>query len=86
MANIKSAKKRIKTSARNAERNKQYRTEIKTLRKKAEEAISTNKAEKDSILKFFVSRVDSAVSKGIIHKNKAARIKSRMAAKTAKKA
>lgn len=86
MANIKSAKKRIKTSARNAERNKQYRTEIKTLKKKAEDAVSANKPEKESILKFFVSRVDSAVSKGIIHKNKASRLKSRMAAKTAKKA
>lgn len=86
MANIKSAKKRIKTSARNAERNKQYKTEIKTLKKKTEDALKANKPEKDSILKFFISRVDSAVSKGIIHKNKAARIKSRMAAKTIKKA
>jgi len=81
MANIKSAKKRIKTTARNAERNKQYRTELKTLKKKADDAVVTNKPEKESIVKYFISRVDSAVSKGMIHKNKAARLKSRMAKK-----
>lgn len=85
MANIKSAKKRIKTNIRNAERNKQHRTEIKTLKKKTEAALKENKPENANLVKFFISRVDSAVSKGIIHKNKAARLKSRMAKKTAVK-
>ena len=85
MANIKSAKKRIKVALRNNLKNKNVKSEIKTLRKQAEDALQKNTEGKENILKEFISRVDSAVSKGIFHKNKAARLKSRMLAKVNKK-
>jgi small subunit ribosomal protein S20 len=85
MANIKSAKKRIKTAIRNTERNKAVNTEIKTLRKKTEIALAAKSDQAQTLLKRFISRVDSAVSKGVYHKNKAARLKSRVIAKANKK-
>jgi small subunit ribosomal protein S20 len=84
MANIKSAKKRIKVTARNTMHNKDITSEIKTLRKKAEGAFASKSENKDSLLKMFISRVDSAVSKGVFHKNKAARLKSRVIAQSKK--
>ncbi len=81
MANIKSAKKRIKTTLRNTLRNKGVKSEIKTLKHKTEKAIAENKPEKDSMIQIFIKAVDSAVSKGAFHRNKAARLKSRIIAK-----
>lgn len=84
MANIKSAKKRIKTTKRNNLRNKSVKSEIKTLRKAAEDAIKAKTENKDSLLKTYIARVDSAVSKGVFHKNKAARLKSNILASAKK--
>ena len=84
MANVKSAKKRILTTARNTERNKTVKTKVKTLKKKADVAITAKSEDKASALKTFLATVDSAVSKGVFHKNKAARLKSRMAKKANK--
>ena len=85
MANIKSAKKRIKTTLRNNLKNKTVKSEIKTLRRQAEDALQKNAEGKENLLKAFISRVDSAVSKGVFHKNKAARLKSSMQLKANKK-
>ena len=88
MANIKSAKKRIKITERNNLKNKAVRSEVKTLRKQAEDAIQKNADGKDALVKKYLVRVDSAVSKGVFHGNKAARLKSNivaMAKKTVKK-
>ena len=77
MANIKSAKKRILVQAKREARNKAYRTNLKTVLKKANAAIAENK---DALVKAAVKTIDQACAKGIIHKNCAARKKSTLAA------
>lgn len=79
MANIKSAKKRVLIAEANRQRNVAFKSSIKTAMKKALE-LSTSE-DKDA-LNAAVSRVyqlcDKAVVKGILHKNTAARKKSRL--------
>ena len=76
MANIKSQKKRILTNAKAAERNKAVRSELKTRSKNAVNAIGTETGEES--LRLAVKRLDMAAAKGVIHKNQAARRKSRL--------
>ena len=76
MANIKSQKKRILTNAKAAERNRAVRSELKMCVKKAESTVGTD--ENEAAVRAAVKRLDSAVSKGVIHKNTAARRKSRL--------
>ena len=76
MANIKSQKKRIKTNAKRAERNKATRSELKTRVKSAVRTAGTE--EGVAAAQLAQKRLDKAASKGIIHKNQAARRKSRM--------
>ena len=79
MANIKSAKKRDLIAEVNRQRNVAFKTSIKTAIKKAL-ALATE-SDKEA-LNASISRVyqlcDKAVSKGILHKNTAARKKSRL--------
>jgi small subunit ribosomal protein S20 len=86
MANIKSAKKRIKITERNNLRNKAARSEVKTLRKQTEDALLKSSEGKDALLKKFLARIDSATSKGVFHRNKAARLKSKIISKAKKTA
>lgn len=81
MANIKSAKKRILVSREDAARNKAFKSEMKTLIKKADLAISTNAADKEDAVKAATIKIDQAVNKNILHKNNAARKKSAFAKK-----
>ena len=81
MANIKSAKKRILVSRDEAARNKAFKSEMKTLIKKADLAISTNAADKEDAVKAATIKIDQAVNKNILHKNNAARKKSSFAKK-----
>lgn len=76
MANIKSQKKRNKTNAKRAERNKAVRSELKTRVKSAVAVAGTD--EGPEAAQLAQKRLDMAASKGIIHKNQAARRKSRM--------
>lgn len=76
MPNIKSAKKRVLVSAANYERNKAYRTGLKTAVKKANSAIETGAADADVAVKAAVKKIDQACAKGILHKNTASRKKS----------
>ncbi len=76
MANIKSQKKRNKTNAKAHERNKAVKAELKTRVKQADAAIGTD--DDGEALRAAVKRIDMAASKGIIHKNAAARKKSRL--------
>ncbi len=76
MANIKSQKKRILTNAKRAERNKAVKSELKTRIKNAQ--TSAGSAENDESVRLAVKRLDMAAAKGIIHKNTAARRKSRL--------
>lgn len=79
MPNIKSAKKRVQVSEACNLRNKANRSVLKTTVKKAVVAIESNAADKDTAYKNAVSVIDSSVSKGILHKNTAARKKSALA-------
>ncbi|WP_342432372.1 30S ribosomal protein S20 [Neobacillus sp. FSL H8-0543] len=82
MPNIKSAIKRVKTTeARNAQ-NTAAKSSMRTAVKKVEAAITVNDAAtaKESFVSA-ASKLDKAASKGLIHKNAAARKKSRLAKK-----
>lgn len=80
MANIKSAKKRVLVQAKREARNKACRTNLKTVIKQANAAITANAENKDALVKAAVKKIDQACAKGIIHKNCAARKKSTLAA------
>jgi small subunit ribosomal protein S20 len=74
MANIKSQKKRILTNAKAYERNRAVRAELRTRVKSAvAEGDVDSEATRDAI-----ARIDRAAAKGVIHKNTAARKKSRL--------
>ncbi len=76
MANIKSQKKRNITNAKRHERNKSVKAEVKTRTKRVEATLGTD--DNADAVRAAVKRIDSAASKGIIHKNAAARKKSRL--------
>ena len=81
MPNIKSAKKRVKVIATKTARNKAYNSSLKTAVKKANLAISEGAENKQELFRLAVKSIDRAVSKGILHKNTAARKKSVLAKK-----
>ena len=76
MPNIKSAKKRVLVSRANYERNKAYRSALRTAVKKADAAIDAGSADMAEVVTAAVKKIDQATVKGIIHKNNAARKKS----------
>ena len=79
MANIKSAKTRILVNKKREERNKAAKSKVKTLVKKVEVAAKAgDKAEAAKALIAATSAIDKAASKGIYHKNTAARKVSRL--------
>ena len=77
MANIKSSKKRNITNEKHRQRNVAVKSRMKTLVKQAADAIASKDAAKikDSLPKAL-SEIDRAASKGVIHRNSAARKKS----------
>ena len=82
MANIQSAKKRIKVTEVKTLRNTMIKSALKTKIKKFEAAIVTGNVENSTVTyASVVKALDMAVTKGILHINKAARRKSRLAAK-----
>ncbi|MFL6468254.1 MAG: 30S ribosomal protein S20 [Pyrinomonadaceae bacterium] len=79
MANHKSAEKRIRQNAKRNEQNRSNRSKLRTQIKKLRSAISTSdKNLSGELLNPTVSVIDKAVNKGLIHKNTAARYKSRL--------
>lgn len=76
MPNIKSAKKRVLVNATKQARNKSANSALKTSLKKANAAIESNAADKAEAVAAAVKKIDQAASKGLIHKNNAARKKS----------
>jgi small subunit ribosomal protein S20 len=76
MPNIKSAKKRVKVIAAKTLRNKSARSDLRTALKKADFALAGQAEDKAEAVKAAIKKIDSAVSKGILHKNTAARKKS----------
>ena len=81
MANIKSAKKRVKVNKTKAAANKATKSNLKTILKKADAACVNNAADKADAVKVAIKKVDQACAKGLMHKNKAARKKSQLAKK-----
>ena len=74
MANIKSAKKRIKVTKTKTERNKNQKSTIKMYVKKIDSLVkSGNKDEARKVLVDATKAIDMAASKGVYHKNNAAR-------------
>lgn len=81
MPNIKSAKKRVLVNATKAAHNKAEKTELKTILKKAELALSEKGENRAEAVKLAIKKIDQAVAKGLLHKNNASRKKSGLACK-----
>ena len=79
MANHKSAEKRVRQNAARNEINRSNRSKLRTQIKKLRTALAGHdKAASQELLNPTVSLIDNAVNKGIIHRNTAARYKSRL--------
>jgi small subunit ribosomal protein S20 len=79
MANIKANKKSIRQTAKRAASNRIVRTRLKSVIKELNAAPTKDKGS------LVASTLDKAVKKGVIHRNKANRLKSAIAKKLAKK-
>ena len=77
MPNTKSSKKDLLINRRNRLRNQSVKSRLKTLRTKAMAAITADAAGENAV-KAALKAFDSAATKGVIHKNTAARRKSRL--------
>ena len=81
MANTKQAAKRARQAVKARSHNMSQRSELRTALKKVTVAISAgDKVAAEAVFKSSVSTIDSIADKKIIHKNKAARHKSRLSA------
>ena len=78
MPNIKSAIKRVKTNAAANAQNSQTKSAMRTAVKRAETAVINNDENKNDSIKAAIKAVETAASKGLIHKNAAARKKSQL--------
>lgn len=85
MANIKSAEKRARQTLTRTLRNKAARTRVKNTRKSAYDALKAGAADSAARVSALASAADKAAKRGVIHRNKANRLKAR-AAKAAKAA
>lgn len=82
MANTRQAKKRVKQAVKRREHNQSLSSKFRTFVKNVHKAIATgDKAAATAAFDKAVPVIDSTASKGLIHKNKAARHKSRLNAK-----
>ncbi|MBF8378240.1 30S ribosomal protein S20 [Alicyclobacillus mali] len=80
MANIKSAKKRVLITKRNTLRNRTIKSALRTHIRKFETAFAAQDVEEaQARLRTALRALDKAVTKGVIHRNTAARKKSRLA-------
>lgn len=78
MPNIKSAIKRVRTTELANARNVQTKSAMRSSVKKAEKALNNNDENASDSVKAAIKQVEKASSKGLIHKNNAARKKSRL--------
>lgn len=82
MPNHKSAEKRVRQSERRRTINRHNRAKLRTSIKKLRGAMSgTDKSQAGALLPQTVSEIDKAVQKGVLHRNAAARQKSRLTAR-----
>ncbi len=81
MANIKSQIKRNRQTEKRNLRNRKVRSEVHTRSKTALEAVEEGADDADEAVRLAIKRIDKAAQKGVLHKNTAARKKSRLARK-----
>ena len=79
MPNIKSQKDRVVQSKKEAAHNKAIKSNLKTVVKRADAAISAGAADMNDKVKIAASAIDKAASKGVLHKNTASRKVARLA-------
>lgn len=81
MANVDSAKKRIRQTERRTARNKHVRSTVRGTIKKVREAIEAGEHKSAATsLADAIQKIDAAVSKGVFHKNAGSRYVSRLSA------
>lgn len=83
MANIRSQIKRNRQNEKRRLRNKAVRSEMRTRTKSAVSAVESGADDRDEQVRQAMKEIDVAARKGVIHKNEAARRKSRLAKKVA---
>ena len=82
MAHRRSAIKKIRADKRRHTQNIRVASELKTVKRKTLEAIVAKKAdEAKAQIRLLFSKIDKAVKKGLLHKNRASRTKSRISKK-----
>ncbi len=81
MANTKSALKEIRKNQRRRMRNRIVRASTRTLVRRAARSVESGDADREELVRRAMSALDKAASKGVIHKNAAARRKARLAKK-----
>lgn len=82
MANSRSARKRIKIAAIKTDRNKRIKSIVKTTVKRYQETLAKDDLESAQAAYIMAQKtIDKAVTKGVMHKNTAARKKSRLSKK-----
>ncbi|MBT2582355.1 30S ribosomal protein S20 [Planococcus sp. ISL-109] len=75
MPNIKSAIKRVRTNDTKNAQNSSVKSSMRSSVKKAEQAVANNEENKGDSVKAAIKQVEKAASKGLLHKNTAARKK-----------
>jgi len=78
VANIKSQIKRNRQNEKHRQRNQAIRAELRTRTRTVVEAAESGAEDTDEKLRLAIKRIDMSVSKGTMHKNTAARTKSRL--------
>ncbi|MFW6181026.1 MAG: 30S ribosomal protein S20 [Spirochaetota bacterium] len=74
-----SVKKRVRQDRKRNQRNRTYKSRIRTAKKKLEQALAGSGENIQELFRQYVSTVDRAVSRGAVHRNTASRKKTRMA-------
>ena len=79
MPNHKSSEKRVRQSEKRRVINRSHRTKVRTYIKKLRTALESGKSDEiQNVLPEAISVIDKSVQKGVLHKNAAARYKSRL--------
>ena len=82
MANVKNAKKKIKQISKVTEQNQQLKSTVKNSIRRTDKAVAEgNKELAEKNLKLAIKSLDNAKVKGLVHKNKVDREKSRLTKK-----
>jgi small subunit ribosomal protein S20 len=81
LANIKSSKKRILIGERNRLRNVRFKSKLKSIIKTTHTSIESKDKNSVDLVNKTVKFIDTIARKGVIHRNKAARLKSQLSKK-----